>query len=86
MSKTMYNKMVDSPEKREIALSAFPLVLGVGANAFLLYRVWFYHIAMSNYDIDPIKNNTYFASEKYVFTEVYFYFFPINWWLIVNTF
>ena len=33
-------------------------------NALLLYLVWFYHITMGFYDIDPMKNNTYFVSEK----------------------
>ena len=41
-----------------------PPVLGVGTNAFAIYQVWFYHTTTSNYDIDHIKNNTYFTSKK----------------------
>ena len=58
-----------------------PPVLGVGTNAFAIYQVWFYHITTSNYVIDPIQNNTYFTSkksEKYVLTEIYFYFLSNN--------
>ena len=39
-------------------------VLGVGTNAFTIYQVWFYYITTCNNDIDHIKNNTYFTSEK----------------------
>ena len=54
----MYNKIVNSPQNVK------SLILGVGTNHFAIYQVWFYHITTSNYDIDPIKNNTYFTSQK----------------------
>ena len=33
----------------------------VGTNAFTIYQLCFYHVTTSNYDIDAIKNNTYFG-------------------------
>ena len=57
----MYNKTVNSPQNVK-SLQCCPPVLKVGTNSFAIYQVLFYHITTSNYDIDPIKNNTYFTS------------------------
>ena len=60
-AKTMYDKIVNSSQNVK-SLSVLSPVLGVGTNAFAIYQVWFYYITTSNYDLDPIKNNTYFTS------------------------
>ena len=52
----MYNKMVDSPENVKL-LSVLAPGVGVETNTFLLY-IWFYHITMSNYDIEHNNNIT----------------------------
>ena len=61
-AKTLYNKTVNSPQNVKSLSVLSPGI--AGTTAFAIYQVWFYHITTSNYDIDPIKNNTYFTSQK----------------------
>ena len=60
-TKTMDNKMMTLAKTWD-RFQCCPPVSGVGTDAFTIYQVWSYHITVTNYDIDPIKNNTYFTS------------------------